>query len=98
MRLFSAGTLGGYPELDLEAARIACVADGDAGGEELIKAGFPKNRILSLGVLVLENLLDPARYTEVVGSLIQELSPNTSLPVLPDFKAINDPWPKALED
>lgn len=90
-----------YPELDLEAARIACVVDSDGGGEELkkqlIKAGFPKDRIVPLGAITLENLLDPVKYAEVVGSLIRETYPNHPLPSLPEFRSISEPWPKVLE-
>lgn len=65
-----------YPELDLEGARVAFLVDGDGGGSDLrgalIEAGVPEHRIVTLGALTLENLLDPDSYKQAVVKLINE--------------------------
>lgn len=65
-----------YTELDLEGARVAFLVDGDKGGKELrealIEAGVPEDRIVTLGALTLENLLDPVAYKRVVVDLVNE--------------------------
>jgi len=94
-----------YPELDLEGARVAYLVDGDGGGQELrdalIKAGVDGGRIVTLGALTLENLLDPVSYKQGVAILINELAGTEQVvaedvPDLPvDVKSL---WPKVIED
>lgn len=67
------------PELDLEAARVAYLVDGDAGGSSLATklrdAGIPANRIFTLGDvapgLAIEDLVTDEAYVEAAN---QELS------------------------
>ncbi|MCK7638059.1 hypothetical protein M0E82_08625 [Corynebacterium sp. P7202] len=65
-----------YRDLDLEAARVAFLVDGDDGGErlrrKLISQGIPEERIVTLGAPTLENLLDPDLYKKVIVDLINE--------------------------
>lgn len=65
-----------YPELDLEGARVAFLVDGDKGGKDLraalIAANVPEARIVTLGALTLENLLDSDSYKDVIVKLINE--------------------------
>lgn len=65
-----------YPELDLEGARVAFLVDGDNGGRELhdalVKAGVSEERIITLGALTLENLLDVDSYKRAITELINE--------------------------
>jgi ABC-type cobalamin/Fe3+-siderophores transport system ATPase subunit len=78
-----------YPELDLAGARVAYVVDGDHGGQQrrkaLIAGGVPEERIVTLGALTLENLLDPAAYLEAVARLLGECNPGTQIPELPSL-------------
>lgn len=94
-----------YPELDLEGARVAFLVDGDKGGKDLhdalVQAGVPEARIVTLGALTLENLLDPEAYTHVVVELINEaagagLVSVDDLPDLPDDGT--SMWPKVLAE
>lgn len=92
-----------YPELDLEGARVAFLVDGDQGGkdlhEALVNAGVPEGRIVTLGALTLENLLDPESYKQAIVELINEAAGTErvtvdGLPVLPvDGTAL---WPKII--
>ncbi len=62
--------------LDLEAARVACVVDGDTEGgrirRKLIRGGMPEDRIVSVGGLgsglVLEDLVDLQPYVDAVNA------------------------------
>jgi predicted ATP-dependent endonuclease of OLD family len=94
-----------YPELDLEGARVAYLIDGDEGGKELrnnlIEAGVPEGRIVTLGTLTLENLLDPDSYKQVVVKLINEAARTEKVTAadLPDLAAdTTSLWPKVLKD
>jgi predicted ATPase len=92
-----------YPELDLEGARVAYLVDGDEGGQArkkaLIEGGVPEARIVTLGALTLENLLDRNAYLATIATLVGECNPGAELPGLP---AVPDPlesvWPSAIED
>lgn len=94
-----------YPELDLEGARVAYLVDGDGGGQELrdalIEAGVDEGRIVTLGALTLENLLDPESYKRGVAKLINDAVGTeqviaADLPDLPsDTKSL---WPKVIKD
>ncbi|MFI8774531.1 AAA family ATPase [Gordonia sp. NPDC062954] len=94
-----------YPELDLEGARVAFLVDGDKGGEELrkalVEAGVAENRIITLGALTLENLLDPVAYKRVIVDLVNEASDKERVTVadVPDFP--NDEtllWPNVISE
>jgi predicted ATP-dependent endonuclease of OLD family len=75
-------------ELDLVAARVAYVLDGDAAGDAkenlLIDTGVPKGRILRLGSrrseIVLEDLLDPDVYLEAVNDELGRWSAGVQMP------------------
>lgn len=93
-----------YPELDLEGARVAFLVDGDVAGSrlrsELLDAGVPEGRIVSLGALTLENLLDSDLYKDAIVRLINEIDPAAEvsvgdLPELPlDDAAM---WPTVIQ-
>lgn len=88
------------PNLDLEAARVAYLVDGDNGGtklrEALIKAGVPENLIAKLGALALENVLKPDLYREAITALLPECNPKVaanSIPEVPMLEPSNAvPW------
>lgn len=91
-----------YPELDLAGARVAYLVDGDQGGQErrkaLIGGGVQEERIVTLGALTLENLLDPAAYLEAVALLLVECNPGTAVPELPSLPHPEaGVWPEVLE-
>ncbi|WP_081843315.1 AAA family ATPase [Mycolicibacterium neoaurum] len=93
-----------YPELDLEGARVAYLVDGDQGGhglrQALIDAGVPENRIVALGALTLENVLDPESYKQVVVKLINEAARAERVIIsdLPDLPAhTTTPWPRTIK-
>ncbi|KQZ84135.1 hypothetical protein ASD56_08970 [Microbacterium sp. Root166] len=91
-----------YPELDLAGARVAYLVDGDQGGldrrRDLIAGGVPEDRIVTLGALTLENLLDAESYTTTLAKLLKECNPDAVVPDLPDLP---DPtaevWPSFVE-
>lgn len=94
-----------YPELDLEGARVAFLVDGDEGGvklrDALIEAGVHEDRIVTLGALTLENLLDPDRYKQAVVNLINEALGAAEITVadLPDLPVDGTSlWPKVIKD
>jgi ABC-type cobalamin/Fe3+-siderophores transport system ATPase subunit len=92
-----------YPELDLEGARVAFFVDGDPGGSAIAKAlmsaGVPEDRIVTLGALTLENLLDPTDYRSVICALVNEANPLVTIR-LDDVPELPDPhielWPDFL--
>jgi predicted ATP-dependent endonuclease of OLD family len=91
-----------YPELDLAGARVAYLVDGDQGGHDrrdaLIAGGVPEDRIVVLGALTLENLLDPAAYAEAFAKLLAECNPDIAPPDLPDLpEPTAEVWPRHLE-
>lgn len=93
-----------YPELDLEGARVAFLVDGDKGGSgirtALIEAGVPESRILTLGALTLENLLDVDAYKQVIVKLVNEANATANVVIddLPDFPDPSaETWPSVLE-
>lgn len=94
-----------YPELDLEGARVAFLVDGDDGGKELrgalVDADVPEDRIITLGALTLENLLDPDAYKRVVVSLINEAAGAERITVA-DVPDLSDDgtslWPKIISE
>ena len=72
-----------YPDLDLQAARVAFVVDGDSGGlalkSRLVASGVPDSRIATLGNMTLEDTVDldayrAAVHTEAVAANGMDLS------------------------
>jgi predicted ATP-dependent endonuclease of OLD family len=61
-----------YPDLDLQAARVAFVVDGDSGGltlrNRLEASGVPGNRIVTLDNMTLEDTVDLDAYRAAVHS------------------------------
>ena len=59
-----------YPDLDLQAARVAFAVDGDLGGlalrDRLVEGGVPGNRIATLGNITLEDTVDLEAYRSAV--------------------------------
>lgn len=91
-----------YPELDLAGARVAYTLDGDQGGQDrqtaLVKGGVPSDRIVMLGALTLENLLDESSYRKGVGNLLAECNPGVEVPELPELPdPTSELWPTVLE-
>ncbi|WP_160175054.1 AAA family ATPase [Microbacterium profundi] len=91
-----------YPELDLAGARVAYLVDGDRGGLErrssLIAGGVPAERIITLGALTLENLLDSGPYLRVIAKLLTECNPDAVVPEMPTLPdATGEVWPKFLD-
>jgi|GEM_PF-501892 Predicted ATP-dependent endonuclease of the OLD family len=94
-----------YPELDLEGARVAFLVDGDHGGlaikDALVKSGVSEKRIVTLGTLTLENLLDPVAYRTVIANLINDANPSISIQI-DDVPELPDPssnlWPDFVEN
>lgn len=70
------------PQLDLEAARVAYLVDGDGGGaalkKSLLAAGIPEQLIVDLGLPGIENLLAPDAYRDAMAALLPEC--NSELP------------------
>ncbi|NMM22397.1 MAG: AAA family ATPase [Phycicoccus sp.] len=91
-----------YPELDLAGARVAYLVDGDQGGQNrrkaLIEGGVPEERIVTLGALTLENLVDPGAYLQVVAVLLDECNPGVVVPGLPSLPGPTvEVWPSFLD-
>ncbi|WP_448810373.1 AAA family ATPase [Agromyces bauzanensis] len=67
-------------KLDLEAAHVAYLVDGDDGGKKLKRAlagvGVPENLITELAVPGIENVIDPAAYGEAIAALVAESNAN----------------------
>lgn len=91
-----------YPDLDVEAARVAFVVDGDSGGEiltEELSKVFPNDRIVRLPFPGIENALDANAYRAVVSKLLTQRNRGTEVPPLPDFPDHStESWAKKLED
>jgi hypothetical protein len=82
------------PQLDLEAARVAYLVDGDGGGaalrSSLLEAGIPERLIADLGAPGIENLIDDEAYRDALTALLHEGNsdaPSGSIPILP----VSDP-------
>ncbi|MER7795892.1 AAA family ATPase [Microbacterium sp. NPDC096154] len=92
-----------YGDLNLAGARVAYLVDDDSGGQErrrkLVAGGVPEERIVSLGALTLENLLDAGAYGETLGRLFAESNPGVTVPALPKMP---DPkgrvWPRVIKE
>jgi hypothetical protein len=80
-----------YNSLDLEGAKVAYLLDADAGGQRLkanlIESGVPEDRIVTLPVPGLENVLSPTDYLNAASALLAECNPGASIPSLPKLGA-----------
>lgn len=78
-----------YPSLDLEAAKVAYLVDGDGGGKELrkalVKSGISPDFIVSLDVPGIENVLEASVYTRAVKELLTELNLGVDLKEMPEL-------------
>lgn len=78
-----------YPSLDLEAAKVAYLVDGDGGGKELrkalVKSGIHADFIVSLDVPGIENVLEASVYARAVKGLLAELNAGVDLKELPEL-------------
>lgn len=76
------------PQLDLEAARVAYLVDGDDGGSALTKtllaAGVPGVVIVSLDLPGIENAIDLDAYRDAIAALLPECNPDLAAHSLPD--------------
>lgn len=93
---------GEYGDLDLEAARVAFLVDGDIGGANLAKAlgrEVPSDLVIELGFPGTENLLDPVQYAEVFAAVFQEFNPGATITGQPPLGAASaESWSKVLRD
>lgn len=91
-----------YGDLDLEAARVAFLVDGDCGGVRLADAlgrEVPKALVIQLGVPGTENLLDPEQYSAVFVGVLKEFNPDSVVPDAPQLgSATAESWAKVLDD
>lgn len=80
------------PKLDLEAAHVAYIVDGDDGGTKLKTAltdvGVPVSLIAELGVPGIENLLAPEAYHAAISALLPECNPDVAVSNLPEVPPI----------
>lgn len=76
------------PKLDLEAARVAYLVDGDDGGARLkanlTDAGVPDHLIADLGTAGIENLLTEDSYRAAISALLPECNPEVSASEMPE--------------
>lgn len=91
-----------FGDLELEAARVAFLVDGDEGGTRLARAlgrEVPSELVVDLELPGTENLLDPTQYATVFASVFQELNPGETIPEPPPLgPASNESWSKAMND
>ena len=80
------------PRLDLEAAHVAYLVDGDDGGAKLktalTDAGVPESLIAQLGLPGIENVLDSDAYRAAVSALLPECNPEVAASDLPEVPVI----------
>lgn len=80
-------------KLDLEAAHVAYMVDGDDGGAKLktalTEAGVPESLIADLGVPGIENLLAPEDYRAAIAALLPECNPDVAVSDLPEVPSIS---------
>lgn len=91
-----------YKDLDLEGARVAFLVVNDAGGtklkKNLIAAGVSSEKVVQLGALMLEHLLDADVYRMAYAQLLREWNPAAIIADLPTFDEHSKlPRPKQLE-
>lgn len=91
-----------YGDLDLEAARVAFLVDGDVGGADLAKAlgrEVPSELVIELGYPGTENLLDQTQYVEVFTAVFGEFNPGEQITGQPSLgAATGESWSKVLRD
>lgn len=80
------------PRLDLEAAHVAYLVDGDDGGVKLktalTDAGVPENLIAELGLPGIENAIDSDAYSAAISALLPECNPGVTASDLPEVPPI----------
>ena len=91
-----------YSQMELAAARVAYLVDGDPEGERyqhhLVDQGMGKNRVVKLELPALENLLQQPLYLQVVRALLEEANPGAVIPAFPSLpKAADSAWTPVLE-
>lgn len=78
--------------LDLEAARVAYLVDGDPGGtqlrQSLVRSGIPERLIVDLGAPGIENLIDEEAYRDALTALLPECNPGTPIGLIPDLSVV----------
>jgi hypothetical protein len=91
-----------YPALDLEAARVAYLVDGDGGGDDLARLltrDVPSRLVVKLGSPGVENVLDADVYRSAFVASMEELNPGVPVP---DAPVLGEPsiasWAKLLEE
>lgn len=81
------------PQLDLEAARVAYLVDGDLGGaalrKSLLAAGIPERLIVDLGLPGIENILAPEAYRDAVAALLPECNSEVSASSFAELPEVN---------
>lgn len=91
-----------YPDLDLTAARVVYLVDGDEGGQSLRlrleKSGVESSKIIALGAVTLENSLEAKQDLSVFQSLLHECNPGVTVPNLPNQLDSRQAWPKQLDE
>ncbi|WP_243073672.1 AAA family ATPase [Microbacterium sp. SS28] len=79
-------------KLDLEAARVAYLVDGDDGGKKLAKAlsdvGVPERLIAELSTPGIENVIDAGCYGKALTALVLESNPGLTDEDLVSFAEI----------
>ena len=80
------------PQLDLEAARVAYLVDGDNGGTALTKsllaAGIPETVIINLNLPGVENALELGAYREAFTALLPECNPDAAADEFPNLHEV----------
>lgn len=80
------------PRLDLEAAHVAYLVDGDDGGAKLktalIDVGVPERLIAELGLPGIENALDTDAYRAAISALLPECNSGVTASDLPEVPLI----------
>ncbi|XAS74335.1 AAA family ATPase [Micrococcaceae bacterium Sec5.1] len=78
-----------YKDLNLEGARVAFLVDSDTGGlrlkKNLIAAGVSSKKVVELGEVMLEHLLDVDTYRETFVQLLREWNPTINIEGMPTF-------------
>lgn len=91
-----------YGDLDLEAARVAFIVDGDEGGASLAKVlgrEIPSDLVVDLGLPGTENLLDATQYAETFAAVLKEFNPGGQITDQPALgAATSESWSKLLSD
>lgn len=88
-----------YPQLDLEAAKVVYLVDGDQGGLKLkaalTKGGVSDERVIVLPTPGIENTLPRDTYARAVAALLQECNVGVEIPKLPTLPdAASASWAK----